>query len=130
MYYDSEVFSRLADDESAYEWLSTVAAMCNSDGGALYIGIDKHTGEIGLSLEEAADQIILFIQMVQTYIRPVPVYRFLPHIDKERRLVLIVHIHKGNRPCYALNWPGHSGIYIRKKKDKAVLHRRLAKFKP
>ncbi len=100
-----------------YNWLKTLVAFANSQGGTLYVGIDDKSHEVtGLSYNDF-DKIVLMIQrQVSEHIEPPLIYKIDKIIipgTKPLRYVLKIIVEKSKFPPLSLKFNGTSTIYVR-----------------
>lgn len=104
----------LNDGEKAFEWLKTVAALANTKGGTLYVGIDDDGYKpIGFDKKTVDSQVSLFLRLVKEHIRPEPRadMRYLP-IDGEKYVIEFKIRLSPSRPV-VLSYSGNGSIFVR-----------------
>ena len=105
----------LNEDGKALEWLKTVAAFSNTEGGTLYVGVEDQNYEpIGLDKKTVDKQVQLFSRLVKEHIRPEPIYKvaYLP-LGEERYAIEFAISLAPSRPVI-LSYLGNGSIFVRK----------------
>ncbi|MCR4838036.1 MAG: putative DNA binding domain-containing protein [Eubacterium sp.] len=98
-------------------WLKTFVAYANTDGGALYIGVDNKTHKLVSLTHDKADQVVLLIhRLVREKVSPTIHYDIISHPVPNTtpiRYVLEVRVEKNRNLPVVLHEDGLLGIYIR-----------------
>ena len=105
----------LNEDGKALEWLKSVAAFSNTEGGTLYVGVEDQNYEpIGLDKKTVDKQVQLFARLVKEHIRPEPLYKvaYLP-LGRERYAIEFAISLAPSRPV-VLSYGGNGSIFVRK----------------
>ena len=105
----------LNEDGKALEWLKTVAAFSNTEGGTLYVGVEDQGYEpIGLDKKSVDRQVQLFSRLVKEHIRPEPLYKvaYLP-LGEDRYAIEFSIALAPSRPV-VLSYGGNGSIFVRK----------------
>ena len=99
------------------EWLKTLAAFANTEGGTLYVGVENKSHKVVALDHETADKISLMVHrqlrnkvtpLINYDISAIPVPGILPC-----RYVLRINVLKSNNLPVVLHQDGLLGIYVR-----------------
>ncbi len=107
----------LTNERYEYNWLKTICAFANSQGGTLYVGIDDKTHTITSLSHNDVDKIASMVQrLVNEHIEPPLVYKIdkiaVPS-TKPLRYILKIIVEKSKFPPLSLKFNGVSTIYVR-----------------
>ncbi len=92
-------------------WIKSVSAFANTDGGALYFGINNDGIIVGLEDAQAASDFIS--EKINAHLDPVPEWILTPDEDSKGRKILELFVKAGKYTPYYLFLDGTRTAYVR-----------------
>lgn len=93
------------------DWLKSISAFADSEGGALYYGVDNDGTVVGLSDIQSDSDFIS--QTIKDRLDPVPQFTLTPDRTEDGKDVLEVYIPEGKQTPYYLSLDGRKLAYVR-----------------
>ena len=94
------------------DWLKSVSACANTEGGTLFFGVGDDTSIVGVANPQSDLEFIS--EKINAHLDPVPVYSLNPVGISEGQIVLVLQIHAGTQTPYYLNLDGKRIAYVRR----------------
>ena len=95
-------FKQELERKKISHWLKSVSAYANSEGGALYYGVDNDGIVTGLANPQGDSDFIS--QKINAHLDPVPDWTLTPGEDEQGHKVLEVLIRRGSLRHITLSW--------------------------
>ena len=111
-------FKQELERKKISHWLKSVSAYANSEGGALYYGVDNDGIVTGLANPQGDSDFIS--QKINAHLDPVPDWTLTPGEDEQGHKVLEVLIKAGQFTPYYLVLDGSRQAYIRSGNESVV----------
>jgi ATP-dependent DNA helicase RecG len=92
-------------------WLKTVSAYANGQGGSFFYGVDDKGSAIGLDdVKTTTEQIS---KLIQARISPLPEFNLKPYRLEDGKIILVLHVPRGETPPYYYIADGNTIAYVR-----------------
>lgn len=105
-------FKRDVEEKKIRSWLKSVSAFANTEGGALYFGIDDNSEIIGIDDPQHCTEFIS--EKINAHLDPVPPFSLAPHNTEDGRVVIELSVSAGESVPYFLFLDGSRMAYVRK----------------
>ncbi len=93
------------------KWLKAVSAYADTNGGALYFGVNDNAEIVGLKNAQSDAEFIS--ETINSHLDPIPNYTLTPDETEDGKIVLELMIPEGNQTPYYLNLDGRKLAYVR-----------------
>lgn len=93
------------------DWLKSVSAFADTEGGALYYGVYNDGTIVGL--EDIQGDSDFISQTIKDRLDPVPQFTLTPDRTEDGKDVLEVYVHEGKQTPYYLSLDGRKIAYVR-----------------
>ena len=111
-------FKQELERKKISHWLKSVSAYANSEGGALYYGVDNDGNVTGLANPPSDSDFIS--QKINAHLDPVPDWTLTPGEDEQGHKVLEVLVKPGQFTPYYLVLDGSRQAYVRSGNESVV----------
>lgn len=94
------------------DWLKSVSAFADSDGGTLFFGVDNDAHVIGVTSPQS--DLDFISEKINSHLDPVPVYSLNPVKTPGGLVVIVLQIPSGAQTPYYLNLDGKRIAFVRR----------------
>ncbi|MCD8307810.1 MAG: putative DNA binding domain-containing protein [Clostridia bacterium] len=93
------------------DWLKSICAFANTEGGDLLFGVDDDNNDVGLKDVQKDSEFIG--KCIKEHIRPLPQFIMTSYKTEDGKDLLVVHTMKGNDPPYFYVGDGRQEAFVR-----------------
>ena len=94
------------------DWLKSVSAFPDTDGGALFFGVDNDSNIVGVANPQKDMEFIS--EKINSHLDPVPVYSLNPVKTADGKVILVLEFPTGKQTPYYLCLDGKRIAYVRR----------------
>lgn len=105
-------FKSALEKKKIRDWLKSVSAFADSEGGTLFFGVDNDASVKGVV--DAQRDLEFISEKINAHLDPVPVYSLNPAKTDDGKIVLVLEIPAGMQTPYYLNLDGRRIAYVRR----------------
>jgi ATP-dependent DNA helicase RecG len=103
-------FKKELERKKIRDWLKSVSAFANTDGGSLFFGVDNDGTIVGLEDPQSVSDFIS--EKVNSHLDPVPTWSLIPH-EVEGKPVIELSVKRSFHTPYYVNLDGTRKAYVR-----------------
>lgn len=103
-------FKKELERKKIRDWLKSISAYANTEGGSLFFGVQNDGTVVGLDNPQSVADFIS--EKVNAHLDPLPEWSLIPH-EIEGKAVIEAAVKEGNQTPYYLNLDGTRKAYIR-----------------
>lgn len=94
------------------DWLKSVSAFADTDGGTLFFGVTNDANIVGVA--DPQSDLEFISEKINAHLDPVPVYSLNPEKTADGRVILVLQIPAGSQTPYYLSLDGKRTAYVRR----------------